>query len=151
MQDGCLALAADAPEPRYTVIETARRLAAEEHRAVTVDDLRHATHLVACDRDIGHMKMSNRELNRWKWLARLLADPDDLEAMVHWQNPGMDERAGMEARVASVPGAMVAAICRNAFGTGEWRGLSDQDLKALVVILSNRAGKALARKEDVCA
>ena len=67
VQGGCLALAEDAPEPANTVICAARHLAPQEHRAVTLADLRHATHVVACRKNCSHKDLKNRELTRWGW------------------------------------------------------------------------------------
>ena len=139
MQKGRLELAEAAPEPANTVISMARRLADQEHRAVTLTDLRHASHVVACGLNCSHNSLRNRELTRWGWLARLLVDPDDLEAMNHWLHPELDEQESLEAKIERVPGAYVRQICVDRFGVGNWRSLTPEDRRALIIILSNRS------------
>jgi hypothetical protein len=141
MQNGCLTLAENAPDPANTVIETARRLADQAHRAVTLNDLRHATHFVAAGRDCGHAQLKNKELTRWIWLVKLLIDPDDLDAMNHWLHPELDEQESAEARIARVPEAYVARICRGISRgeTEDWRALDAHARRTLLIALSNRS------------
>jgi hypothetical protein len=138
MRSGRLELADTAEEPANTVIAAARHLAEQHHRAPTLDDLRHATHLAACGRDCGHARLSNRELTRWGWLMRLLIDPNDLEAMNHWQHPELDEESRLDARIRQAPEAYVNEICRSRFDAANWRGLDLHSKRALVMTLSNR-------------
>jgi hypothetical protein len=92
-----------------------------------------------CGRDCSHHALRNRELTRWGWLARLLIDPDDLDAMNHWLHPELDEQESLEARIERAPEGYVRQICQDRFGVVNWRTLDPQDRRALVIILSNRS------------
>lgn len=143
MQKGRIELALEPPEPANSVISVARALADQEHRAVTLDDLRHATHVIACERNCSHRHLRNHELNRWKWLMHLLIDPDDLNATRHWLNKELDEDESLCVSIERMPKAIVRSIARNRFEVADWHDLGLEDKRSLLGQLRNRMERAL--------
>ncbi len=104
-------------------------------RGVTVDDLRHATYVVATSKVPGWPKaaravsslkdMGNREFNRVLTLWALLRDPDDINAGMAWEHPENAERASLIASLRNrAPEATLRAVSGNAFETRFWEDLS---------------------------
>lgn len=122
------------------VVEAATARAKREHRAPTLDDLRHGVHIVALGHDCSSKEIKPRdEFDRVKALLGLLAKPESLEAITEWQDC---RKRGTLRRLAhairNVPPEYVESICVDRFGTRDWRNLSDQDQHRLVMILKNR-------------
>lgn len=120
------------PEPAagvlYDVLTAAEKLARQEHRAVVADDLRHACNLVAGGNASAN-KLNNGQLSKVVNLFRLLRDPDDLTAVMHWLNPDEADRVSLADHIATLcPEARLRAIAVNAWNTSEWR---DQDASRL--------------------
>lgn len=121
----------------------AEQLAGRALRAVTVNDLRHASYVAAIGRDCSHDEFTNTEFNAVLALWKLLIDPDDLAAVMEHQNPGQAARRGLIASILrNAPGeAYVAAIATRRWGTRNWKTLNDGALRQLAVTLSERARK----------
>jgi hypothetical protein len=83
--------------------------------------------------------LTNRELDRVVCLFRLLTEPDDIAAMVEWNNPDMGERKRLLYAIEhAAPEAYVAAIASDRFGTELWQDLAVPELRQLAVTLKGR-------------
>ena len=102
-------------------------------------EFRHACHIVAFGRDKSSADLSNAELDRILALFRLLADPDDLGAMLAWQSPAEGQRKRLLHFIRhECVESYVAEVCRQKFGTDNWQGLDTADLRQLHMTLKNR-------------
>jgi len=120
------------------VLSAAAQLAAAEHRGVQLNDLRHAVHIAAVNRNCGHDDISTKQFGRVKALLQLLINPDDLAAMNEWLHPELDQRRQAIGRIRQVPYAYAAAISKQRFGTANWESLNDHDLYQLAMTTSAR-------------
>ena len=109
-------------------------------RGMTADDLRHAGHVVALGRPVSSNDLDNRDLDRVMSLWRLLADPEDLSAVMAWEKPATAERRRMEWFVqnSGLPREYVLEICQKRFHCGDPLKLDDAPLHQLVVTLKMR-------------
>src|ERR1043166_2597450 len=83
----------DTSEHHRAVWRAAGALAAKAQRSVTADDLRHGCHVYAIGRDKPHLELHpTNEVSRVFQLFRLLIEPNDLDAVMDWQDPDRDER-----------------------------------------------------------
>jgi len=126
-------------DPAQFVITAATALADQNHRAMTLNDLRHGAHVVAARRDCGHDNLSQKEISRVFTLFKLLIDHEDLEALNAWTNPELEAEERERAFIRNVPEAYVQGCVERmtAGQTRDWQSLSDHDRRALVIILSN--------------
>lgn len=138
----------EASEHHRAVWRLAEERAEAEVRAVAADDLRHACHIYAAGRDVGHARMENHELTRllllWgdeRIFKGLLIEPDDVMALAYWMNPG---RARREFLVRAIRGIATedytAAITSDMWGTIYWEDLPEVDLVGLLQKLHGRMG-----------
>lgn len=65
----------------------ATRTATAQHRAPVPDDFRHAVNWASLARDKSSTHFTDEDLDRVLCALRLLADPDDLDAMMDWLEP----------------------------------------------------------------
>ncbi len=136
IQDGALGEAALPSEWVRKVVTFARQIAAMEHRGPTVNDLRHGAHVMALGRDKSSTVLTNSEVDRVATLFKLLADPDDLDAMMHWQDPGMSEKNRLEWAIQhAAPEAYVREIASRKFGTRMWEWLQMDQMRQLLMTL----------------
>lgn len=125
-----------------TAVESAaHQLAVADHRAVCVDDLRKGCHVVAVGRPRSSKALTNAELTRVVSLFNLLAEPEDLSAVVAWQHPEIEARKRVVTLIERVPEAYVRAVSR----TSDWRDLPERDLLNLLRTLRNRPNSGLHR------
>jgi hypothetical protein len=126
-------IAAPAFEERVKVIELAEQFAQREHRAVKADDLRHACNYVASAGKTTHVEdLDNRATTMAVRLFRLLADPDNLEAVMVWLNPAeADRRDYADYMARTTNEAVLIAISKNAWETSNWRDQSLDQLRWL--------------------
>lgn len=118
------------------VVTFARQIAAMEHRGPRVNDLRHGAHVMALGRDKSSTLFSNAEVDRVCTLFKLLSDPDDLDAMMHWQDPGMSEKNRLEWAIKhAAPDAYVREIASRKFGTRMWEWLRMDQMRQLLMTL----------------
>jgi hypothetical protein len=114
-------------------------LAAERGCKADERVFRHACHLIALGHTRSAKELPNREVERVVWLFRLLADPEDLDAVVGYFNPENDARKHylwfLEKRCV---GSYVALIAGREFGTANLHELSNEQLHDLVRTLKNR-------------
>jgi hypothetical protein len=123
------------PEPAgplaLKVVSLARQLAAQEHRGINAEDLRHGCNLVATGKP-SSKHLNNKETNRVATLLKLLKDPDDLDAVLDWLHPENVERRSFVSWLRKqAPAGTLVAICRNAFATVFWEDLEIQKLRWL--------------------
>lgn len=139
----------DGSEEMRKVWVFAEQLARVNHRAVTVDDLRHATYVLAAGRDATHADLTNKEFNRVLGLWALLAEPESLQAQMDWAHPENAEKRGLISFIErKAPGeGYVIAICLRKHGTKAWRSLGLQELRNLSVTISQAARKQAERRE----
>jgi hypothetical protein len=121
------------PEPALglylKVITVAEQLALSSHRAIVPDDLRHACNIVATGRQ-NSGSLDNKQTNRVVNLFRLLRDPDDLDAVMNWENPENADRKSFVAFLKKrFNEAALIAISRNAFDTSDWDSLDIAKLR----------------------
>lgn len=120
------------------VWDIAETFAIQQHRAVTSDDLRHAVNFAAASR-VSAKDLNNAEANRAVALMRVLADPDDIEAMNHWLHPDMAAKRGLIVAIRGLAHAnYTAAICRARFGKTDLEDLTVQQLNQVRFTLTNR-------------
>lgn len=122
---------------------TAQALAENAVRAPLPDDFRHACHIIALGQDVSSLRLSNAQLDRVVALLRLLADPDDVEAMMLWSSPEDSDRRRIIWRIRrAAPLAYIDSICRDRFGPRytppNWEELPIACLRDLVRTLSSR-------------
>ena len=107
---------AEPAELYQRVWEAAGNLARAGHRAITPEDLRHACHVVALGRDKSSTDMDNQETDRVVTLFRILADPDDLDAILAWTNPENSERKRYVASIRQrADFKYIDKLCRDKF------------------------------------
>jgi hypothetical protein len=136
------------PEDRLTaegrqVVDFALQRAAAEHRGPTLDDLRHAAHIVAFGRDKSSTSLTNAETDKIVTLFRLLTDPENLDAVIAWAAYLRGEDPGSVKRVEwfitnAAPDAYVRQIAADRFGTRQWENLNLGQKRSLAMTLSNR-------------
>jgi len=147
------AVRGDKSEWHQLVWTAAEKIAVGEQRAVVVDDLRKACHVVAFGRAKSSKALTNAEFNSLLvlWgnerprseggLAGLLIEPLDLASITAWRKPEVGEREGMVRKINSlgVPEAVVDGVCRRNFPlvyTSPWfEDLPLINLRSLVSIL----------------
>lgn len=82
------------------------------------DDMRHACHAVALGKNKSSRDLNNRDLDKIFALFKLLADPDDLDALLALQNPETAERTRLVHGIrAAAPFPYIDALCRDRFAS----------------------------------
>jgi hypothetical protein len=158
---------------RDRVVDLARRMCvgAADGR-LSPGKLRHACHLVALGRDKRSWDLTNKELDRVIAVFRLLGDPAQLAAdmlmtraqeetrrvavgkaenPIGYHQPDADRKRMIWAMEhVDLPPNYVAELCRDKFGTTNWRSLPDQALHQLLVTCKCRAAsRAIAESKKV--
>lgn len=119
----------DTSEHHQAVWSLAGSIAAQHHRAVTADDLRHACHVHATGRDKTHMDLDKKaEVSRLFTLFKLLIEPNDLDAVMDWENPERDQRRRYVSLIKKYPFAAVDKIARARF-KGDYHSPFFEDLQ----------------------
>jgi hypothetical protein len=118
----------------------AEQSAAAEFRAASVDDYRHASHVVGLGRAKSSKALSNADLDRVLNLFRLLQDADQLAPAMALADPSTDERRRLLWAVSKCGFAQpyIETVCRATQGTSEWQSLSNRSLGLLVATLRKR-------------
>ena len=114
---------------------------------LTLDHLRHASHILALGRDKSATALSPGEIDRLVALWDLVAEPWSLDAVQRWLDPDIDARRRLEWRLNRHPmGAeYVAAIARDRFGAASIATLSARDLRQLLMTVDQRS-RSVARR-----
>lgn len=120
------------------VLNHATARAQQNHRAVTMDDLRHGCHLAALGVDKSHDEFSNREFDLVLNTMRLVIDGEDLDAAERLANPAIGERERLKAGISRMaPDAVVREIAGDKFGTRLWEDLETEQIRELRMTLGH--------------
>jgi hypothetical protein len=144
-------------EHHAAVWKCAEALARANQRGVTADDLRHGCHMYAIGRDRPHLELKPAvECSRVFTLFKLLIEPEDLDAVMDWQNPERDERRRLVVGIQRMaPFAYIDAICRDKFRNYTSPFFEDLDLDQLrhlrVTLASRARRKGVSRMAPACA
>lgn len=134
------------------VIAAGERLALQQRRAVTLDDLRHGSYLVAIGVNKDTLKLNNREVDRITSLWKLMQEETDIAAAMNLNDPTIGERKRLVIAINKlrVPDALIISICKRSFAPVYnepfHEDLPIPNLRALVGILTEikeRDGKLL--------
>lgn len=136
------AVGPEGSEHHAAVWKLAHERALQEHRAPTADDLRHACHIYACKRDLSMKDLPNSAFSRllclWgdgKRKSGLLIEPDCIESRMHWDDPSLNAKEGVDASLKKFPDQAVRHVAEDRFGTRMWEWLdADQKLQLLMSI-----------------
>lgn len=121
----------------------AETLARRDCRAVRPDDLRHGVHVAALGRDLSSTDLRDAQLDRVLVALRLLADPEDLDAMIAWEHPEQGERKRRAWWLANrCHPVYVARVAADMFGVADWTTLTDHQVGILYGRLKHRPGAA---------
>ena len=137
----------------------ATALARHDHCAITADHLRHACNWIATlSRDCGDQlsnhqpravschDLDNRQTSRVVDLFRLLTDPEDLDALIAWENPEVaDKRSLVRWLKKLAPEAVLIAISKNAWGTIFWEDQEIDQLRWLARQVKSRSHRPRSR------
>lgn len=140
------------PDLAAEIDRMARDLAARRQATTSDRDVRYACHLRALGATTPSQDLRNSDIDRVLCLFRLLEDPDDIDAVIAWDDPALDARRRLEYGVSHTgfPEAYVRTVSSSKFGTSEWRNLTDAQLRLLIITLRERA-RARARKAEPAA
>ena len=135
----------DAGQHHYAVWRIAENIAAQDCRTVTADDLRHACHVHALGRDVGHSEFSNAQFSRllllWgdeRRIRGLLIDADDLSAQMLWDNPDQAKKLSLIRSINALASSeYICSITQDVWGTAYWE---DMDVKSLLGLLRKLQG-----------
>ena len=128
----------------------AETLSDQACRAVEADDLRHACHVYAFDRDVSHSAMTNAQFDRllllWgneRDVPGLLVDPDHVTAQIAWDNPNIARKNSLIRSIKeAADDEYICSITLDVWGTEHWENL---DMAALLGLLRKIKGNAPAR------
>lgn len=117
----------------------AERLAAEQLKGINLDMLRHASHMVALGSDRSMKDLSNEQFNRVRVCFQLIADPDNLQAVMEWRDRSIAQRRGMVQFIRKkAPEAYIVEIAKRKHGTIYWEELEMPNLRVLARTLAQR-------------
>ncbi len=107
--------------------------------AMSVDVMRRACTAIVAGRHCSTKDLTNAQFDRLLTLFDLLIDPDNLTAVMKWN----DESEGLRRRCfwlirKSAPEAYIRTVCADKFGTSHWEDLPVDSLKQLAMTLTNR-------------
>lgn len=112
----------------------------------TADQLRHACHVIALGRDRSSTRFTNADFDRVLTCFRLIANGDDISALIRWDHPEHDQAKRLAWVIGQYPEeAYVRSISADKFGTANWENLSVDQLRQLALTLRERA-KAKQRR-----
>jgi hypothetical protein len=131
------------------VVASATAIAASQHRAPVLDDLRHGVHVVALGRDKSSKQLTNRELDCVVSFMQLMVDETNISADLRLGNPDIGDREALVATIKKliVPEAIIHDVCKRSFAPvynpPHWQHLPLPNLRALVGILREQKQKYL--------
>ena len=105
---------------------------------ITAHDLRHRCHVIATGKAVSSKSATNAQLDRIFTLFKLLIDPDDLDAVLAWENPTQGQRKRMEHYIAKFNPHYVDKLLKNKFRAGHISELNEAQLKQLCTTLAHR-------------
>jgi hypothetical protein len=142
--------------PEHHAIWTLAHLHAEQnHRAVTVEDLRRSLpalvvqHVGKHPAWISTKTLTNTQFSLLlaligdeKTMRGILVNPDCLASRLAWDNPAAGQRAAiLSAIAAAAPVEYVEAIAQDRFGTAAWRSSSvssNEELRQVLMTIQRR-------------
>jgi hypothetical protein len=103
------------------------------------EGLRHAMHIQALGCNMSHKDMDNREVDRVFKTLELLADPDNLDAVLFFENPDREEKKRLLWRIdRTASKRYIQSISADKFGTIHYEDLDRTQLEQLRNTLTNR-------------
>lgn len=121
------------------VWSAALELSRQHCSAPTADDLRHGCTVVALGRHKSSKSFTQKELDRVTDLFALLTNPDDVGAMMRWNDPDIGSRKRLVWAIGhAAPAGYVTAIAADKFGTKVWEHLDNEQLRQLLMTLKER-------------
>jgi len=122
--------------------DTAEALAAQQHRAVTVDDLRHGCHYAALGVAKSSTDFTNADCDAVLALFRLLAEPDRIENVINFDHAHeIGERRRYVFAIERAPQSYWQKIACDRFGHSRLDDLSLEELKQLAMTIRARLRK----------
>jgi hypothetical protein len=139
----------DINELYQSVWRLASASAASQHRSITPDDLRHATHRAALGRDKSAKDLTNTELDKVAALMKLLAEPDDLDAVVDFLHPENSEHDRLIYSIERLAdGPYIDRLAADRWGAADWHSLENAQLKQLAMTLRARRRQRAESREQ---
>lgn len=121
------------------VTKLAKIHAAQNSRAINVEDLRRACVGMVTGTFSSAKDLTNPQFDRLLILFRILIDPDDLDAIMEWSDPKLAEEQRLIRYIKrAAPDAYTLHITKDRWGTIFWEDLPLSDLKQLSRILAAR-------------
>ena len=129
------------------VVAHAYQFAKAQHRGPKPDDFRHACHIIALGKNKSSLDFTNDEVERIVCLFRVLAAPDDLDAIMDWDDPARAKKKNLIVQAqAKAPEAYIATIVRDRYRRAGLDDLTIPQLLDLCRLLNQRkaawAGKS---------
>lgn len=137
------------PDKAEEIDRVARAAVHKLHRAVTQDDLRHASHVVFLGCKKSSKDITNDELDRLIACYKLMIDPDNLKAVMDLNNPA---RAQRRRQVQGIENSGVKEHTLRAWcahfngGRTDWRDLPDGNFTRFVGYVWQRVKGSAANK-----
>lgn len=116
------------------------RKACEANNWPSNDDARrHGVHVQALGFDVSHRHFTDQQFDRIIHLLKLLANPDNLDSVLFFQDPERGERNRLLWRIErTAPKRYIESISADKFGTVYYRDLTATQLEQLRNTLTNR-------------
>jgi hypothetical protein len=135
----------DASQHHVAVWRIAENLALQDCRCVTANDLRHACHVYAFGRYIGHDSLTNTQFSRllvlWgdeRGICGLLIDPDQIDAQTFWDHQDLAKKESLIRSISALAKEeYIKKITDSIWGTIYWQ---DLDATALLGLLRKLKG-----------
>lgn len=130
---------------RDQVVAAAQRVAMQRGGGLSADALRHGCHIVALGKDVSSWKLTNKQVDLVVSQFRLLRNDADLSAQMKLTGPAAEPGASDRTRTLysldhiDLPPAYLAEMCRDKFGTSNWKSLPDDKLKQFLMTAKCRA------------
>ncbi len=126
------------------VVEVAQALQGDG--SLNAELLRHACHALALGRLRSSKKLTNAELDRVLLVFRLVADGDDIAAVIAWDNPAEGETKRLTWSIRNTaPEPLILRLCRDKFGRADWENLAPTELRQLLMTLTRIRQRQAAR------
>lgn len=103
------------------VWKLAEQHAMQQHRSVTVDDLRRGCGAMITRKFCSTKDLTNPQFSRLLDLFAVLIDPDDLNARMNWDHPERREREQVLRTIhALAPSAYIESVAREFYQVSAW-------------------------------
>jgi len=141
-------------EHQHKVYAAACMIAAKEHRAPVIDDLRHGVHVVALGCDKSSKMLNNRELDRVVSYMQLMVDETNIKADMCLDNPDIKVREALVASIDKmiIPLSIIDDVCRKSYreiyASPHWKYLPIPVLRGLAGVLRDMKEQYLAESRS---